>query len=78
MSKVKIVLVEDHRVVREGLRALLDRQPDMEVVGEAGDGKEAVRLVTEHRPVVALVDVGLPGTRGAKVVATGPGVRPCG
>jgi DNA-binding NarL/FixJ family response regulator len=68
MSKLKIVLVEDHRVVREGLRALLDRQPDMEVVGEAGDGKEAVRLVTEHRPVLALVDVGLPGTRGAKVV----------
>ena len=68
MSKVKIVLVEDHRVVREGLRALLDRQPDMEVVGEAGDGKEAIRLIGEHRPGVAVVDVGLPGTRGAKVV----------
>lgn len=68
MAKTRIVLVEDHRVVREGLRVLLDRQPDMEVVAEAGDGPDAIRLAAEHRPDLVLVDVGLPGTRGARVV----------
>ncbi|MGH7559699.1 MAG: response regulator [Gemmatimonadales bacterium] len=68
MAKLGILLVEDHRVVREGLRALLDTQPDMEVLGEAGDGREAMRLLTQNRPALAVVDVGLPGLKGARVV----------
>lgn len=68
MSNLRVLLVEDHRVVREGLRALLDHQPDMEVVGEAGDSKEALRLAGEFQPTLAVVDVGLPGMKGARVV----------
>ncbi len=60
-SKLRLLLADDHGVLRAGLRALLDGQPDLEVVGEAGNAEEALRLVHELRPHIALVDVRMPG-----------------
>ena len=61
---IKILLVDDHRMVRQGLRLLLDKQPGMRVVAEAANGAEAVRLAKEHRPDVAIVDVSMPDLNG--------------
>jgi DNA-binding NarL/FixJ family response regulator len=66
---VRVVVADDHPVVREGLRAMLEAEPDLDVVGEAGSGEEAVRLAAEHRPDVVLMDLRMPGTDG--VTATG-------
>jgi len=64
MMIIKILLVDDHRMVRQGLRLLLDKQPGMRVVAEAANGAEAVRLAKEHRPDVAIVDVSMPDLNG--------------
>jgi DNA-binding NarL/FixJ family response regulator len=64
MTKQHIVLVDDHEVVRLGLRSLLDRYPQFEVVGEAGTAKEAIEQVARHRPEVVLMDIRLPGASG--------------
>jgi DNA-binding NarL/FixJ family response regulator len=61
---VRIVVADDHQVVRTGFAALLDTQPDFTVIGTAGDGQEAVRLCRELRPDVVLMDVRMPGTDG--------------
>ena len=61
---IRILLADDQALVRAGFRALLDAQADIEVVGEAGDGDDAVRLILEHRPDVVLMDVRMPGTDG--------------
>ena len=63
-EKKRIVLVEDHTVVREGLRMLLASHPDLEVVGEAGDGCEAVECVENLRPALVLMDLSMPGKDG--------------
>lgn len=68
MSKIRVLLADDHAVLRAGLRALLNSQPDMEVIGEAADGAEAVRLAQTLVPDVALVDISMPGMDG--LVAT--------
>jgi DNA-binding NarL/FixJ family response regulator len=65
--RLKLLLAEDHVLVREGLKRLIDDQPDMEVIAEAGDGVRAVRLVQDLMPDVALVDVSMPGLDGAQV-----------
>ena len=65
--RLKLLLAEDHVLVREGLKRLIDDQPDMEVIAEAGDGARAVRLVQDLMPDVALVDVSMPGLDGAQV-----------
>ncbi|HKZ85702.1 MAG TPA: response regulator transcription factor [Anaerolineae bacterium] len=59
-DKVTIVLIDDHQVVREGLRAYLSTEPDIEVIGEASNGREGARLAAERVPDVALVDLVMP------------------
>ncbi|MFQ6016442.1 MAG: response regulator transcription factor, partial [Anaerolineae bacterium] len=68
MSKISVLLVDDHVILRAGLRALLETYSDIEVVGEASDGEEAIRKVHELRPNVVLMDVAMPGMNG--LVAT--------
>ena len=76
---VHILLADDHRIVREGLRARLEKRTDFEVVGEAADGIEAVRLAGELEPSVVILDVTMPGLNGIeatrRIVAARPGVR---
>jgi DNA-binding NarL/FixJ family response regulator len=67
MSRTTIVLADDHRVVRDGLRALLRAEPDLSVVGEAADGLEVLVLVERLRPTVLVVDVVIPGLSGLDV-----------
>lgn len=64
MEKIRVIIADDHAVVREGTRQLLEREEDMEVVGEAGDGEEAVALATRARPDVAIVDISMPKLNG--------------
>ena len=64
MPHVRILLADDHTLVRQGLRKLLEERPDWEVVAEAADGREAVRLAEQHRPDVAIVDVAMPLLNG--------------
>ncbi len=64
MSKLRVFLADDHPVVREGLKALISAQPDMEVVGEAADGEETVRLATELHPDVVVMDISMPRRDG--------------
>jgi DNA-binding NarL/FixJ family response regulator len=61
---IRLMLVDDHEIVREGLRTLLDQEEDLEVVGEAEDGESAVRLAAERHPDVVLMDVMMPGMGG--------------
>ena len=79
MTTLRVYLADDHPVVRNGLRLLLDAEPDLEVVGEAYDGEAAVRDVARLRPDVVVMDVSMPGLGGAeatgRVRANDPGVR---
>lgn len=79
MNKIRVLLADDHTVLRAGLRALLATQPDLELVGETGEGSEAVRLAATLRPDVLLLDVTMPGNeRFAALHAVrecAPGVR---
>lgn len=63
-KKIKLMLADDHAVVRSGLRMLLDAQPDMEIIAEAESGAEAVAKVQELRPDIVLMDVEMPGMNG--------------
>lgn len=61
---IRVVLADDHAVVRDGLRALLDAQPDIEVVGDAGSGVEAIKLVAKLQPHVVVMDIAMPELNG--------------
>jgi len=64
MALVKILLADDHTIVRHGLRRMLEERPDWQVVAEACDGREAVRLAEQHKPDVAIIDVAMPMLNG--------------
>jgi DNA-binding NarL/FixJ family response regulator len=64
MAKLRVLLADDHAVVREGLTLLIDAQPDLEVIGEACDGASACRMAGELRPDVVVMDVSMPGLTG--------------
>lgn len=76
---IRIVLADDHRIVRQGLCALLAREADIELVGQAEDGLAAVRLARELRPDVVVIDVSMPGLNGVeatrRIRADAPSVR---
>ena len=63
-KKITVLLVDDHSLVRRGFRRMLEDEADMEVVGEAGDGEESVRLAKEQQPQVVVMDCALPGMNG--------------
>ncbi|MGO9087056.1 MAG: response regulator [Terriglobales bacterium] len=63
-KKITVLLVDDHSLVRRGFRRMLEDESDMQVVGEAGDGKEAIRLAKELQPQVVVMDCALPGMNG--------------
>ena len=65
---IRIVLAEDHAVVREGFRAILEAAGDFSIVGETGDGLEAIQLVTSEAPDVLIVDLMMPGLSGLEVI----------
>jgi two-component system response regulator NreC len=64
MSKASVLLVEDHIVVRQGIKALLSDEPDLEIVGEADNGREALQAVMELQPNLVLMDISMPGLNG--------------
>jgi DNA-binding NarL/FixJ family response regulator len=66
VKKLRIFLADDHAVLRDGLKMLINAQPDMEIVGEAGDGKEAVRKATALQPDVVVMDVSMPEWNGVQ------------
>jgi len=70
MKKLRILLADDHIVMRTGLRALLERQPNLEVVGESENGRETIELVTSLRPDVVVMDVGMPVLNGIEATKT--------
>lgn len=68
-NKMRVLLVDDHLVVRVGLRSLLEVQPDMTVVGEAAGGEDAIKAFAEHQPDLTLMDLRMPGLSGAEATA---------
>jgi len=64
MARIRILLAEDHIVVRQGTRQLLERETDLEVIGEASDGEEAIRLTSQLKPDVVIMDVAMPKLSG--------------
>jgi DNA-binding NarL/FixJ family response regulator len=78
-SPISVLIADDQQMVRRGFRVILEAEPDIRVVAEAGDGREAVELVRRHAPAVALLDIRMPvldGLRAAReVIALSPGTR---
>ncbi len=79
MGRVRLLLTEDHWLVRASLRSLIDDFPDAEVIAEASNGREALELVTQHRPDLVLMDISMPGLNGLeatrRIVKEFPQVR---
>lgn len=76
---IRVVLADDHVLIRAGLRALLHSLPNIEVIGEASDGNEAVNVVAQDQPDVVIMDIGMPGLNGVdstrRIVKQSPGTR---
>ena len=73
---MKILIVDDHKLFRDGLRGLLSGRPGLEVAGEAGDGDSAVQFVRDHRPDIVLMDVSMPGRNGIEATREIMSLRP--
>ena len=71
MARIRILLADDHALVREGTRELLERESDMVVVAEANDGEEAVQLVAQKQPDVAIMDISMPKLNGIEYRGAG-------
>ncbi len=76
MAKIRVVVVDDHTLIRQGIVGLLNSQPDIEVVGEAGDGHEALAAAIELVPDVLLMDISMPGMSGLAATAEVKARRP--
>ena len=76
MEKIRVIIAEDHAVVREGTRQLLEQEPDIEIVGEAANGAEAVALVEGTSPDVAIMDISMPVMSGIEATERIKAVRP--
>ncbi|OGO51570.1 MAG: DNA-binding response regulator [Chloroflexi bacterium RBG_16_68_14] len=76
MEKIRVIIAEDHAIVREGTRELLEREADIEVVGEAANGAEAVALVERLSPDVAILDISMPVMTGIEATEKIKAVRP--
>ena len=78
-KRTRVLVADDHAIVRQGLRAILDSEPDIEVVGEAADGREAVRKALTLLPDVVVMDVSMPRMNGleatARIVKESPAIR---
>jgi DNA-binding NarL/FixJ family response regulator len=72
MTAIRIVVVDDHEVARRGIRSVLKSDPNLEVVGEAASGEDAIKTVEELHPDIVLLDISLPGISGIDVA---PGIR---
>lgn len=68
MTMIRVLLADDHKIVREGLRRIIEESSDLQVVAEAGDGNEAVEYVVKSRPHVAVIDISMPGIDGLEVI----------
>jgi two-component system response regulator NreC len=79
VPQIRILLADDHTIIRSGLKLLLEQQPDFKVIAEAKDGREAVQLATAHRPNVAVLDIGMPQLNGIEaarqILAAAPETR---
>jgi len=77
--RTRVLLADDHAMVRQGLRALLERERDLVIVGDAADGREAVRMAAELRPDVVVMDISMPRLNGIeatrRILAASPGTR---
>ena len=77
--RTRVLIADDHKILRDGLRTLLDKEPAIEVLGEAADGRSAVQLARELNPDVVIMDIGMPGLNGIdatrQVLADVPGTR---
>ena len=79
MPPIKILIADDHEILREGIRKMIEKEPDMEVVGEAEDGRSAVKLARKLAPDIVLMDITMPDLNGMdatrKIVSETPGVK---
>ena len=67
VDAIRVLLADDHKLIRAGIRSLLEKLPDIEVIAEASDGREAIRLVEKHLPQIVLTDIAMPALNGLEV-----------
>jgi len=76
MNTIRILLADDHKLIRGGLRLVIDQQPDLSVVGEADDGRQAVELTKSLKPKVVVMDIGMPNLNGIEAARQITAMRP--